>query len=90
MVRNYKAGRWYDFRFDILWSSGDKGQLKAFVRSGDEEEHLEVVSFNGANMQNEKDNSTYLKWGIYKPDFDLSKTKNARVIYHDEISVMKL
>ena len=90
LVKNYKAGRWYDFRFDILWSSGGKGQLKAFVRSGDEEEYLEVVSFSGANMQNEKSNSTYLKWGIYKPDFDLSKTKNARVIYHDEISIMKL
>jgi len=90
LIKNYKTGRWYDFRFDILWSTGAKGQLKAFIRSGDEKEYSEVVSFRGANIQNAKDNSAYLKWGIYKPDFDLSRLKNARVIYHDEISVTKL
>ena len=90
LIKNYKTGRWYDFRFDILWSTGAKGQLKAFIKSGDEKEYSEVVSFSGANIQNTKDNSAYLKWGIYKPDFDLSRLKNARVIYHDEISVTKL
>ena len=90
LIKNYKTGRWYDFRFDILWSTGAEGQLKAFIKSGDEKEYSEVVSFSGANIQNAKDNSTYLKWGIYKPDFDLSRLKNARVIYHDEISVTKL
>ena len=75
---------------DSLWSTGAEGQLKAFIKSGDEKEYSEVVSFSGANIQNAKDNSAYLKWGIYKPDFDLSRLKNARVIYHDEISVIKL
>ena len=90
LIKNYKTGRWYDFRLDILWSTGAKGQLKALVKSGDEKEYSEVVSFSGANIQNAKDNSAYLKWGIYKPDFNLSRLKNARVIYHDEISVIKL
>lgn len=90
LIKNYKAGRWYDFRFDISWSGGADGQVKVFVKSGDDKEYVETVSFSGSNMQNEKDNSAYLKWGIYKPDFDLSRLKNARVIYHDEISVTKL
>ena len=90
LIQDYTAGRWYDFRFDILWSTRAEGQLKAFVKSGDEKDYSEVLSFSGANIQNEKENSAYLKWGIYKPDFNLSKIENARIIYHDEISVTKL
>lgn len=90
LVRNYKAGRWYDFRFDISWSAEADGQVKVFVKSGDDKGYVETASFSGSNMQNEKENSGYLKWGIYKPDFNLSKTKNARVLYHDQISVTNL
>ena len=90
LVKDYKAGRWYDFRFDILWSAGSEGQLRAFMKSGDEKEYVEVASFKGATAQRDTNNSTYLKWGVYKPDFDKSTVKNPRVIHHDQISVIKL
>lgn len=34
--------------------------------------------------------SAFLKWGLYKPGYDKSITKNPRILFHDDIYVERL
>ena len=90
LVRNYVTGEWLDVCLIVRWSSGTNGFFEAYSRRAAEEHFKPVASFCGGNTRDDRPNSTYLTWGIYKPDMDTSIAKNPRVIYHDDIIVERM
>lgn len=58
----------------------------------DDTEYILHDYFGGPTVWREgPSDSTYLKWGVYKPDYDLcAYTDDERSIYHDDIQVIRL
>jgi hypothetical protein len=74
----------------VRWSAGTNGFFEAYGRRAEEEPFKTVAFFRGANTRDDRPNSTYLTWGIYKPDMESSIATNPRVIYHDDIIVERV
>jgi len=90
LIKNYPLGTWMDFQFDIRWSGKQDGQLVAATRVGSSSDYVEVVRRHGQNIWGSPSNNGYIKWGLYKPAYKNSVTHRPRIVYHDEISVVRL
>jgi len=90
LVQNFMPGEWMDMCVIARWSVGTAGWVESYCKRASDEQFKKVASFQGPNMRDGRTNSTYLTWGIYKPDIGTSTATNPRVIYHDDILVEKM
>jgi hypothetical protein len=90
LVENCQAGNWMDLCLIVRWSTGPDGGVEAFSKCAAQAHFKKEASFYGPNMRDARPDSTYLKWGIYKPDMKASTANKPRVIYHDDIIVEKM
>jgi len=92
VLKNYRVGEWIDLQFDVVHSARGDGSVKMYYKYADESNYKLGNEYKGATMLADGPvDSTYLKWGLYKPDFDLSSYPNGeRSIYHDDIRVLEL
>ena len=87
---NFLPGKWMDIMMNILWSSGEGGMTKIYLREEGEKTYHHIVSFEGSNMFNAIPRAGRPKWGLYKPSFEKSYSNMPRTVYHDEIFIDKL
>jgi hypothetical protein len=91
LFQNYKPGEWMDLCVIVRWSAGTNGLCEIWGKRAVEAEFKKVASFEGPNARDSKPNSTYLKWGIYKPGMDkATTTTKPRIIYQDDIIIEKM
>jgi hypothetical protein len=82
-----EAGRWHDFVFAFKWDATDAGGIRVWHQTDLDPGWEEVLDVAGANTFADDEASGYLKWGLYKPAWNLAPTDvDARVIYHDNIA----
>lgn len=92
VLKNYRVGEWIDLQFDVVHSARSNGSVKMYYKYADESKYKLTNEYKGATMLRDGPiDSTYLKWGLYKPDYDLSSYPNGeRSIFHDDIRMIKL
>lgn len=92
VMRSYRVGEWIDFMFDVSWSTRGSGSVDMYFKYANESSYRRVDTYGGPNMlANRPIDSTYLKWGNYKPLFDRTiNPREARTILHDDIRVIPL
>jgi hypothetical protein len=90
LIKNFPRGKWIDFRIDILWSSGEAGAINTDLRFPPAQAFMPVGSLKGRNMYDSRPKSGYLKWGLYKPAYQESRTHRPRIVFHDDIYVERL
>jgi hypothetical protein len=90
LAENCKTGDWMDLCLIVRWSTGPNGFVEAFTKRATRAQFKKAASFHGPNMRDARADSTYLKWGIYKPGMKASTAKKPHVIYHDDIIVEKM
>jgi len=92
VLKNYRLGEWIDLQFDVSHSAGGDGSVAMYYKYANQSDYILADYYEGATMLNDGPiDSTYLKWGLYKPDFDLSSYPTTeRSIYHDDIKVLEL
>jgi hypothetical protein len=90
LAENCKAGDWMDICLIVRWSTGPTGFVEAFAKRATRTQFKKAASFHGPNMRDATPDSTYLKWGIYKPGMKDSTAKKPHVICHDDIIVEKM
>lgn len=89
LFQSCKPGEWVDMCLIIRWSAGSRGLVEAFSKRAEEVQYQKVASVQGPNTRDDRWDSTYLTWGIYKPDMQASTAAKAHLIYHDDIRVEK-
>jgi hypothetical protein len=90
LISDIQKGVWADVKLHINFSKGEKGRVEAsFKYSSDEE--FELHADVGPNFRTREGGETYLKWGIYKPEFDKSilKKDQSHILLLDKIIVTK-
>jgi hypothetical protein len=90
LAENCKSGEWMDICLICRWSTGPNGFVEAFAKRSKQTHFRKAASFHGTNMRDAGTNSTYLKWGIYKPSMAATTTRKPHVIYHDDIICEKM
>jgi hypothetical protein len=90
LLENCKAGEWIDVCIIVRWSPGANGFVEGFAKRATGTQFKKMVVLHGPNMRDAKPDSSYLKWGIYKPGAKNSIATKPHVIYHDEIIVEKM
>lgn len=92
VLKDYRVGEWIDLQFDVVHSARSDGSVRMSYKYASETTYKLGNEYSGATMLSDGPvDSTYLKWGLYKPDFDQSSFPySERSIYHDDIRVQKL
>jgi hypothetical protein len=73
--------------FAFKWDATDAGGIRVWHQTDLDPGWEEVLDVAGANTFADDEASGYLKWGLYKPAWNLAPTDvDARVIYHDNIA----
>jgi hypothetical protein len=90
LVKDAPLGEWLDFTLDVRWSSGGDGEVRA--RAARASGAAAGVTAPGPTLPPGLEGRPgYVKWGLYKHDFDRSTRKAApRVVYHDAVLIERL
>ncbi|WP_460498876.1 polysaccharide lyase [Glycomyces tarimensis] len=83
-----KPGQWHDFVFRFEWDYTDDGAIQVWHQTHKDPGWESVLSTTGPNTYNDEPGvDGYLKWGIYKPAWNLAPTDvDDRVIVHDNVA----
>ncbi len=86
--------QWLDFRVDVKWEDGPTGYYKVYCKKPEESTYTliwQVDNFHTFLPDNPDAVSGYNKWGLYRPDQSLTNGDvPTRIIYHDDIRIIKL
>lgn len=96
IIADFRAfiNQWIDFRVDVKWEEQPTGYYKVYCKKpGDNDYTLiwQVDHFPTFMPDNPNAVSGYNKWGLYRVDQSLSNGDvPTRIIYHDNIRIIKL
>ena len=81
------TGQWTDFVFKFDWAYDESGRVEVWQRTSQNPTWTHAAK-DGGNTYNDKHDSGYLKWGIYKPGWNDGATTGVvkRAVFHDNIA----
>ncbi len=93
MMDDITRGEWYDFVFDVQWSTSTDGYLHIFWKKASDTAYTVYAKNTGITMNKKFDTKPttskgYIKWGNYRPNGGRSTIKTPHVFYHDDIRVI--
>lgn len=86
-VRPY-VNQWIHFRIDVLWSDGNTGYMKTYMKLPGQSDYVKVderLNYKTFDGNVSIGNVGYIKWGLYASNQGLT-----RIAYHDDIRIIKL
>lgn len=80
-------GQWTDFVFKFDWAYDASGRVEVWQRTSQNPTWIHSAK-DAPNTYNDKHDSGYLKWGVYKPGWNGGATSEVdkRAVFHDNIA----
>jgi hypothetical protein len=90
LYKNYKKNQWIDVGLDIFWSNSNLGFINTYIKAQNDNMSDFMFITNIKNINNAGKKSGYIKFGIYKPRYELTKTLDSRVIFFDRVIIQRI